>query len=486
MAGDAHRIEAALAETLPLLPEERSWSFRDMLAVKSGLSIATWGFVFGGATGQLVGFVDGVIALLCGTAVGLGILFFALLLPVYRHGCESFVFVRSAFGSVGTSLLALVLMLGVVPFWSAILSKMAGDATQEVLIGLELLPSGPDWPVAGAIAIGVLILSCLLAAQGSNTLRRVNLALVPLLVLLSGGLLVAVFWQSGWQAVFSAQPPASPYDRATRLMLAVELNIVGGISWFGLAGNLMRYGRSARGAVWSTWIGLVPVSLLPALAGLASSLALGSSDPVQWMTPLVGPVIGLAMLLVLIMANMSTLIGMLQGNVPTSVQNFGRPARAIGFAGSVTALGVAAALILLLATDAIYDFFYTQIAFYGGVFAPAAGILLADGHVLRRSKVDVAHLHDTAGGPYRFWLGVNPAALIAMVAGFATYLAFLEPLGLTPSAAFRYLSASLPAIAAAFVVHLALSCLITIPAGRGGYRLRPGAARITATAEPAE
>ncbi|MEE4152629.1 MAG: hypothetical protein V2I27_00565 [Erythrobacter sp.] len=486
MAGDADRIEAALAETLPLLPQERSWSFRDMLAVKSGLSIATWGFLFGGATGQLVGFVDGLIALFFGTAVGLGILFFALLLPVYRHGCESFVFLRSAFGTVGASLLAFVLMLGVVPFWSAILSKMAGDATQEVLIGLDLLPTAPAWPLAGAIAIGVLILSCLLAAQGSDTLRRVNLALVPLLVLLSGGLLVAVFWQSGWEAVFSAQPPASPHDRATRLMLAVEINIVAALSWFGLAGNLMRYGHSARGAVWGTWAGLVPVSLLPALAGLASSLALGSSDPVQWMTPLVGPLIGLAMLLVLIFANMSTLIGMLQGNVPTSVQNFGPPARALGFAGNVAALGMAAALILLLATDTLYASFYTVIAFYGGVFAPATGILLADTLALRRSKVDLAGLHQASGGPYAFWFGINPVALIALTAGFATYITLLEPVSQTPSAAFRYLSASLPAIAAAFVVHLALSRLITIPAGRGGYRARPQASRIISDAEPAE
>lgn len=81
--------------------------------------------------------------------------------------------------------------------------------------------------MAGATALGVLALSCLLAARGSDTLRR---------------------------------------------------------------------------AVWATWIGLVPVSLMPSFAGLASSLALGTPDPVQWMTPLVGPVIGLAML-VLIFAN---------------------------------------------------------------------------------------------------------------------------------------------------------------------------------------
>jgi hypothetical protein len=82
-------IELALAETLPLLPEERSWSFRDMLAVKSGLAIATWGFLAGGATGQLVGFADGMVALFAGTALGIGLLSFALLLPVYRTGTEA-------------------------------------------------------------------------------------------------------------------------------------------------------------------------------------------------------------------------------------------------------------------------------------------------------------------------------------------------------------------------------------------------------------
>lgn len=470
MAG-TNKIEAALAETLPLLPQERSWSFRDMLAVKGGLAIATWGFLAGGATGQLVGFVDGMVALFFGTALGLGLLFFGLLLPVYRTGSESFVFMRSAFGPSGTSLLAVVLVVGIVPFNSAILSIMAGDATREVLIGLGFLDPAPVWPVAKATALGVLALSCLLAARGSDTLRRFNLLVVPLLVLLSGGLLVAVFWQSGWQAVFSAQPPASSFDRATRLMLAAELNIVVTLSWFGLAGNIMRYGSSARGAMWGTWIGLVPVSLLPALAGLASSLVLGSSDPAQWMTPLVGPVIGLAMLVVLIFANISSLTGMLQGNVPTIVQNFGSRARRLGFAGNVAMLGIGAGLILLLASDALYARFYTMVAFSGAVLAPTTGILLADWLVLRREAVNVRALHHPVlGSAYGFIAGFNPAAMIALAAGFVTYLALLEPVSQTPAAGFSYLSASLPSMALAFAVHLALSRMVTIPRGLGGYR----------------
>jgi NCS1 family nucleobase:cation symporter-1 len=253
-------------------------------------------------------------------------------------------------------------------------------------------------------------------------------------------------------------------------MLAVELNIVAALSWFGLAGNLMRYGRSARGAVWGTWIGLVPVSLLPGLAGLAASLVLGSPDPVQWMTPLVAPLLGLAMLLILIFANLSSIVGMLQGNVPTIVQNFGRHVRALGFVGNVVAYGIASALIILLASEALYARFYTVTAFFGAVLASAVGILLADQLVLRKGEVRISALHDTRpGSAYGFVAGVNPAAVGALGAGFFTYLAMLEPISLTPGAGFRSLSASLPAMTAAFAAHLALSRMLTLPRGLGGY-----------------
>lgn len=480
------QIEAALAETLPLLPEERSWSFRDMLAVKSGLAIATWGFLSGGATGQLVGFVDGVIALFCGTAIGLGVLFFALLLPVYRTGSESFVFMRSAFGPLGISLIAVPLVLSAVPFWTAILATMAGAATQEMMAELDLFDANSGWPLATAMSLLVLLVSFILAVRGNNALRLFNLAAVPLLVLLSVGLLVAVFVEAGWHAIVSAEPVSAQWDRPTRLMLAVELNIVTNIAWFGLAGNLMRYGKTVRAATWGTWLGLVPVALLPMVAGLASSLTLGSADPVQWMTPLVGPVFGLAMLCILVLANISSVIGVLQGNAPTIIQNFGAPIRRIGFTGTIAMVSVFAAVIIWFASDSMYDKFYAIVAFFGAIFAACTGVLLADWLVLRRSEVDIAALHDTSGGPYAFWQGINPVALMALIAGFIAYIALLEPLSQTPTAAFRYLSASLPAVAAAFSLHILLSRLITIPAGRGGYPSGRQAGTVTHDAEPAE
>ena len=467
----ANRLDTAMAETLPLLPEERSWSFIDMLSVKGGLAIATWGFLFGGATGQLVGFIDGLIALTFGTALGIGLLFFALVIPVHRYGCESFVFMRSAFGPRGSSLLAVPFVLGVVPFWMAILASMAGGSAEQLLVSISLVTAANEMPLSTAIALGVLVLGCVVAAFGSEGLRLLNLAVLPLLVMLSLSLFVAVIFSSGWSAILEAGPIAPPYDRGTSFLLAVELNIVAGLSWFGLAAHLGRYGKSPRGAIWGSWLGLVVISLLPCLAGLASSLALGSADPVEWMTPLLGPALGLSMLAVLILANLSSVVGMLQGNMATIVQNFGPLARRLGYGGILVALTLAASGIVLLATDALYTGFYSIVAFFGAMFSAAIGVLSADRLALRRGTLLVGALHDPREGlSYAFWHGINPAAFAAMATGSAVYIAFLEPVSQVPGPMFAATTATLPAALAAFAAHFLLTRWLVIPTGRGGYR----------------
>jgi NCS1 family nucleobase:cation symporter-1 len=72
------------------------------------------------------------------------------------------------------------------------------------------------------------------------------------------------------------------------------------------------------------------------------------------------------------------------------------------------------------------------------------------------------------------------------VVGFADgVIALLEPVSRTPGALFRYSAAILSAIAGAFIVHLALSRLVTIPARRGGYGGGRQADREISDAEPA-
>ena len=69
----ALRVEQAVAEeatygSLPLLGRERTWGTGDFSWVTISLAIADWAFLTGGATVLLVGFTDGIAAMLIGTS----------------------------------------------------------------------------------------------------------------------------------------------------------------------------------------------------------------------------------------------------------------------------------------------------------------------------------------------------------------------------------------------------------------------------------
>ncbi len=110
------------------------------------------------------------------------------------------------------------------------------------------------------------------------------------------------------------------------------------------------------------------------------------------------------------------------------------------------------------------------LALIGVAFAPLCGIQIVDYFVLRRGRIDIRAIYaDQPRQPYHFWRGINPAAMIALAAGCATYIAILNPLSYDSSALDPYLTASLPAASAAGLVYF-LGSLAVIRAGRGGYR----------------
>lgn len=67
------------------------------------------------------------------------------------------------------------------------------------------------------------------------------------------------------------------------------------------------------------------------------------------------------------------------------------------------------------------------------------------------------------------FFGAVLSSAVGVLSGFAAYVAMLEPVSQTPAAGFRHLSATLPAMSAAFAAHLALSRMVTIPRGLGSY-----------------
>lgn len=470
MASASQPLDSPLAETLPLIQSERKWSLLDVTAVKSGLAIATWSFVVGGATAQLVGFVDAVIAMLLGTAIGVTVVIFALILPSSKWGTECFVHHRSVFGPLGSALLVTMLVVIAVPFWTGILAQMTGGAVVQV--ANATIPGGLSSPAAieTGFALALVVASWFAIVRGSKAVRVLNLVAAPCLILLCLWLLVALLSEVSLSQLVAAKPSAPIGSNRNSFMLAVELNIANGFSWFGLAANLGRFAKTQRAAVWGSFIGYVPVSVFASIVGLMSALVLSSADPVTWMIPIAGTVAGAILLGFLVLANASSLVGMIQGNCTALIQHLGPRMQALGWGGASMAILAGGVLVILFASEALLDKFFTIVAFVQAVFAATAGVILADRVVLRRSAVSLAQLYrNDSAADYRFWRGINPFAFVAMACGAGVYLLLMNPLTFDTAPLFVLTSASLPAVAVAMAMHILLTRLIVIPAGKGAY-----------------
>lgn len=463
---------SALAESLPLIRADRHWTFVDVMCVKSGLAIATWAFLFGGATAQFVGFWDGIFAIFVGNTIGVIILLLAVVLPSSKWGTEFFVHQRSVYGPLGVLIFVVIVILLGVLGWTALLATMTGKAVAE--IARSVFPAMPITAstLAMLVSLLVLLVTWRLIVRGSSSVRLLNLLAAPALILLCVWLMASIFSQVSLADIAAAPAIKPGPDRAKNIMLAIELNIASGISWFNVAANLGRFAKTQRAAVWGSFVGYVPVNGLAYAVGLTSALVLGSSDPVTWMVPIVGPVGGIILLLILALANLSSLVGMMQGNCQTIIQIFGPRAQALGWSGITVIVLLGSGIIVLFATDALYDQFTTLVSFCQAALAPACGIALADRIGLRRNRVNLRALFENhPGSDYYFWKQVNPVAFVALGVGAVVYLTLLNPVTFDAASIFTFASASLPAIGAAFFVHLLLTRLIVLRAGWGKYPL---------------
>ena len=131
---------------------------------------------------------------------------------------------------------------------------------------------------------------------------------------------------------------------------------------------------------------------------------------------------------------------------------------------------VPVAAVSLFVPDLFFNNFGTFLAFIGVSFAPICAIQITDYLILRRQRISIRAVF--VGGPgtdYHYWGGFNPAAILAMVAGFVTYLYLLNPVTYASRAPYDYLTASLPTAVVAGVVYALVTVLLVRPSGKGGY-----------------
>ena len=199
-----------------------------------------------------------------------------------------------------------------------------------------------------------------------------------------------------------------------------------------------------------------------------SILALQTSDPSAWLIQLGGNTYGVIALLFVIAANLGTAIA---GVYATGIGLRQVPAFADTPWSVIVLMGLLpVAAVSILVPDLFFSNFGTFLAFIGVFFAPLCAIQIVDFFLLRGQRINIRGIYQHGEGtPYHYWGGFNPAAIVAMAAGFGTYLYLLNPVSFASHSPYEYLTASLPTAFVGGLVYLILTLTIVKPAGKGDY-----------------
>lgn len=451
---------------LPVLPKERTWGSFDFSMVNIGLAIATWSFLIGGTLSLFVGLKMGFIATLAGNTVSVLLLALATTIPSSRYGIDQYVFLRSIFGKKGTKI-PVILMVIVEFGWVATLSVMFGKASSNVYSSVTNTSTTSNTVVI-VFALVAIVVSWLIVAKGPVSINWLNRIVAPCLV----AMLIIMFLMLSNQYNFNEMltfKPLSPFPNDLHnYMVAFELGLGSGFSWWPIMGGLTRLAKTERAGFWPNMIGINICAVLGTMVGLIAGLAVGDSDPTKWMIPIGGPVLGVIALIFIAFANVTSITSLVYATCLAMKQI--KIFRLLEWK-KLTFLFLLITAVFVFFPDQIYGNFSMFLTACGTVFGPLTAIGFVDYFILRRQQIDLKALYlVTPKKPYNFWVGYNYAAIISLIVATVSYFLILNPISLEGASLFNYLSATLPAMVIAGFVYYLITVAFVIPKGLGGYQ----------------
>jgi NCS1 family nucleobase:cation symporter-1 len=466
---DRAGLNHASLGSMPLLKKERIWNATDFTGVNVALAIATWAFLVGGFTALLVGFQQGISAMIIGNAIGLGFMVLASVVASQRHGIEQYTLLRPVFGFVGVGVLVFTVILITEMGWSSLLAIMVGRAVTQVSNATFSTDFGPESILVTVFALVAIAVSWWILSRGPVTMGRFNKFIAPGLLIVTVLLMVFLVLNTSVEALFSAAPLAPFDDNQVNFMLAVEFNVGVGVSWYPVMGSLARLTRSPRAALWPAYGGLLIATLIAQIVGMAAALTLGDSDPTVWMMPFGGPLLGSFLLLFIAFANITSSASIVYSTVLALRQASGRLLSRVRWAWLCAGFFVLPA-VLAFFPGFMYDKFMVFVTLSGAFLSAMCGAIIADYFILRRQRLSLVDLYRPGrASVYHFDGGINWAGMLSVIVGAAFYLWLYNPMTLETHPLFSYMTASLPAAVVGALVYLVLAPLLYTRRGIGDF-----------------
>ncbi len=417
----------------PIPAAKRTWNWWHYCALWIGMSVCITTYTL--ASGLIDSGMSWRQAMLT-IFLGNSIVLVPMLLNAHagtRYGIPFPVFARASFGVLGSNVPALLRAM-VACGWFGIQTWIGGAAIYQLT--LQLWPGVKDLPnvVPGFIGISTGELGAFFLfwamnvwfiVKGTESIKWLESLAAPFLIVVG---LALLWWANaragGWGPILSQPSRFATRAEFLRVFFPALTAMIG--YWATLSLNIpdfTRYARSQKDQVVGQALGLPTTMTLYAFIGVAVTSATvlifpGGGviwDPVKLLARIGGPFTVMLSMLALTVATLTT---NLAANVVSPANDFSNAApRLISFrlGGIITALaGVVMMPWKLLSSSQGYIF--TWLVGYSALLGPIGGILIADYYVLRGRELDVDDLY-RRGGRYEYSGGVNPAAVVALLAG---------------------------------------------------------------------
>jgi NCS1 family nucleobase:cation symporter-1 len=452
---------------LPLLPREREYSTRGILATGFAYAVAAWCFLIGGYAANVVGAVHGVVALVAGSVMGVTVSAAASGLACNRYGLEQIDYTKSCFGQKGAKLILVFYVVNQVG-WTGMILVMFGRGVANLATALGA-PSGA-WLVRLAVGVGIVV-AYAIVIRGVHILNVFNAVVTPGLVLVTGLLFFVILRHGGWATVAHRAPLAPASDARLGYAIALEYGLGGGFAWWPGIGFLTRNTDTQRNSLYPQVLTMGLGMGVVCCTGLLAGLLYRTCDPTVWMFAAGGPagrLVGALALALVAVANISASAIMMY--TAALACRHVRRLRALPWR-ALAACTFVPVLLYVAAPESLYGRGAAFLAYNATMFAPISGVLLVDYLVLRRGRLNLSQIfEDGPRGHYHFVRGFNAAALACVLLGQLLYLWLLDPLSLAAHGPVRLVTASAPAVVVPMAVYWVLARWWLIPAGLGGYR----------------
>lgn len=452
-------------DVLPVLKDDRIYSFGKYTYVITGFALATWCFMIGGSLSLFVGFKTAIVASIAGNMIAVLVMITATMIPSSKYGTDNYTTAASFLGHNGTK--ALMVLLAIIQAsWVIVFSSMVGRSAINIFSGITgiVVESKLVLTILGLIAA---LIVWGLAIKGPALMGKINTIFAPIIVVIMIGMMIIISKDFGWSSVMSAEP-LSPFDSEwLNFLIAFELSLGAGFSWWPNMGGLARLCKTSRAAYWPNIIGLVFAATLGTAVGVAAALLLGSSDPTSWMIPLGGILIGSFALFCVSVANL-TACSIITYNI------------CIGFKQikffftkkwvQVTGIFMLPVFLGMFIATPLYDNFYIILGLACTIYSPVVSIQLVDYFIFRKQNISVRDLYNKSEtSKYRFWNGVNWVAVFVFITAIPVYYIFLDPVTLVATPAFQYVTATGGATLYSLISYFVLGKIFLLRKAKGGY-----------------